>query len=342
MASSVDAAETPEMSSVSFTTIATWQADSVTAAQVDAALCDLRRNEERAAVRTSVLTLVIVVGSNAEAQESLDVVRHLGARHPSRTLVLVLDDDERSESRLDASVAVCAIDRGGRAVAVEEVVIECRGPARYHLDSLVFPFSLPDLPVAVWLPTSLPGRGDPLLETADRVVVDTRVVGYQPDALSRLYSLSRRVAVTDLSWSRLKPWRNLFGGLFEGHIYRPFLRDVHHLEVTGHAGPRHLFAGWVMSRLHLPRALVHLGEAEHLSVKLVATHEGRRGRFAVERKGDERVIDASVEIDGGPSFQQKMHIGETWPSRSLADALTHMGHNETYEAALQAALGLLR
>jgi hypothetical protein len=79
-----------------------------------------------------------------------------------------------------------------------------------------------------------------------------------------------------------------------------------------------------------------------LSVKLVATHEGRRGRFAVERKGDERVIDASVEIDGGPSFQQKMHIGETWPSRSLADALTHMGHNETYEAALQAALGLLR
>jgi hypothetical protein len=97
-----------------------------------------------------------------------------------------------------------------------------------------------------------------------------------------------------------------------------------------------------MSRLDLPRAVVHLGEAEHLSVKLVANHEGRRGRFEVERKGDERVIDASVEIDGGPSFEQKMQIGEAWPSRSLADALAHMGHNQTYEAALQAALGLLR
>ena len=40
---------------------------------------------------------------------------------------------------------------------------------------------------------------------------------------------------------------DLFSGLFEGEVYRPFLRDVHHLEVTGHAGPRHLFAGWVMS-----------------------------------------------------------------------------------------------
>jgi glucose-6-phosphate dehydrogenase assembly protein OpcA len=338
MASAVDKDGLP-VPSVAMNTIGTWQADSVSASQVEAALSDLRRHEERAAVRTSVLTLVIVVSSVDEAQEHLDVVRHLGARHPSRTLVLVLDEDE--ETRLDASVTVCVVDRGGRQVAVEEVVIECGGPARYHLDSLVLPFTLPDLPVAVWLPNSLPGRGDPLLETADRVVVDTRVVGYRPDALSRLHSLTHRVAVTDLSWSRLKPWRNLFAGLFEGRIYRPFLRDVHHLEVTGHAGPRHLFAGWVMSRLQLPRAVVHLGDAEHLSVKLVATDEGRRGRFEVVRKGDERVIDASVEIDGGPSFQQKVQIGEAWPSRSLADALAHMGHNQTYEAALDAALGLL-
>jgi len=331
--------------SVQFEDLGSWQSDNVTAAEVERALSDLRRNEERAATRTSVLTLVIVVANKADAEEHLDVVRHLGARHPSRTLVFVLEgdeDDSQTESRLDAKVSVAGVERGGRQVAVEELVICCHGPARFHLDSLVLPFALPDLPVAVWLPTSIPGRGDPLLETADRVVVDTRVVGYQADALSRLYSISRRVAVTDLSWWRLKPWRNLLAGLFEGRIYRPFLGDVHHLEVTGHAGPRHLFAAWVMNRLDLPRSVVHLGDAEHLSVKLVASHEGRRGRFEVERKGDERVIDASVEIDDGPSFQQKVQIGEEWPSRSLADALGHMGHNQTYEAALEAALGLLR
>src|SRR5207302_6484399 len=256
--------------SVPFEEICSWQSDNVTAAEVDRALSGMRRNEERAATRTSVLTLVIVVGNKDEASEHLDVVRHLGARHPSRTLTLVLegDKDDKADSRLDAQVTVCGVDRGGRQVAVEELTIYCHGPARFHLDSLVLPFTLPDMPVAVWLPTSIPSRGDPLLETADRVVVDTRVVGYQPDALSRLFSISRRVAVTDLSWWRLKPWRNLLAGLFEGHLYRPFLRDVHHLEVTGHAGPRHLFAGWVMSRLGLPRSVVHLGDAEHLSVKL--------------------------------------------------------------------------
>jgi glucose-6-phosphate dehydrogenase assembly protein OpcA len=329
------------VSSGSFTTIGTWQAECVTVGQVEGALSDLRRHEERAAVRTSVLTLVVVVGREEEAQWTLDVVRQLGARHPSRTLVLVLDGDDTKESGVDASVSVYAIERGGRAVAVEEVTIEVRGPARHHLDSLVLPFALPDQPVAVWLPTSLPGRGDPLLEAADRVIVDTRVVGYQSDALSRLSSLTHRLAVTDLSWSRLKPWRNLLASLFEGHIYRPFLRDVHQLEVTGHAGPRHLVAGWLMSRLDLPRSVVHLGDADHLSVKLVAAHQGRQGHFDVDRQGDERVIDASVEIEDGPSFRQIVRIGEDWPSRSLADALAHMGHNETYEAALQAALGLL-
>jgi glucose-6-phosphate dehydrogenase assembly protein OpcA len=341
MASALSGSELSLQPSVEFDIIGSWEADNVTADQVQKALSGLRRHEERAAVRTSVLTLVIVVGNTEEAAEHLDVVRHLGARHPSRTLVLVLSDEEDEQSRLDAAVTVCAVERGGRQVAVEELVFECKGPARFHLDSLVLPFALPDLPVAVWLSTSLPGRGDPLLEAVDRVVVDTRVVGYQPDALSRLFALSHRVAITDLSWWRLKPWRNLLAGLFEGHLYRPFLKDIHHLEVTGHAGPRHLFAGWVMSRLDLPRSVVHLGDEEHLSVILVASHEGRRGRFAVERKGDERVIDASVEIDDGPSFQQKVQIGEAWPSRSLADALGHMGHNQTYEAALEAALGLL-
>src|SRR5437764_10844951 len=148
MASAVEhsGSEAP-VPSVQMNTIGTWQADSVSAGQVEAALSDLRRHEERAAVRTSVLTLVIVVSSVDEAQEHLDVVRHLGARHPSRTLVLVLngdEDEDQSESRLDAHVTVCGVDRGGRQVAVEELVIECHGPARFHLDSLVLPFTLPD------------------------------------------------------------------------------------------------------------------------------------------------------------------------------------------------------
>jgi len=323
--------------------LGSWQADSVTVGQVEAALSDLRRHEERAAVRTSVLTLVVVVDRTDEAAETLDVVRHLGSRHPSRTLVLCVgDENEKEESALDANAAVLLVERGGREVCVEEVTLEVCGRARHHLDSLVLPFTLPDLPVAVWLPERLPSAGDPLLEAADRVIVDTRVVGDQAGALTRLASLTRRLAVTDLSWTRLKPWRELLAMLFEGRRYRPFLDGVQHVEVLGHAGPRHLLGGWLMSRLDLPRARVHVAEAEHVSIKLVASDAGRVGRFEVERKGDERVIDAAVHIDGGPSYRQTLQFGEDWPSRSLAEALTRMGHDEVYEKSVTTALELLK
>src|SRR2546421_6925749 len=76
------------------TTIGSWEAENVTVGQVEAALSDLRRHERRAAVRTSVLTLVAVVTDDAAADAALDVVYDLGARHPSRTIVLVLDEDD--------------------------------------------------------------------------------------------------------------------------------------------------------------------------------------------------------------------------------------------------------
>jgi hypothetical protein len=70
-------------------TLASWAADDVTLGQVEAALNDLRRTEERAAVRTTVLTLVAVINDARHSDEILEVVRQLGGRHPSRTVVVV-------------------------------------------------------------------------------------------------------------------------------------------------------------------------------------------------------------------------------------------------------------
>jgi len=68
-------------------TIGCWEGDDVTVAEVEAALSGLRRHEQRAAVRTSVLTLVAVVEHQAQADAAREVVADLGARHPSRTIV---------------------------------------------------------------------------------------------------------------------------------------------------------------------------------------------------------------------------------------------------------------
>ena len=290
-----------------------------------------------------------VVGDDGAADAALDVVYDLGTRHPSRTIVLILNEAEDADHvghALDASASVNAVDREGRTVSFEEVVLRVRGRARHHLDSVVEPFALPDLPLVVWLPAQLPAPGDPLLAVADRIVVDSRAVagagtgGETHTVLPSIAALARRLPVTDLSWTRLAPWRSLLAGLFEGVEYRPFLREVERVEVSGNFGPRHLLGGWVLRRLGLPTARVTLAPADHVSIRVSAVHRHRTGVFTVERPGNARVIQSSVEIDHGPSVSQTLRMRQQWPALALAGALTRMGRDDVYCEALDGALEL--
>jgi hypothetical protein len=337
------------------TTIGSWDAEDVSLDQVERALTGLRRHEQRAAVRTSVLTLVTVVDNQRQADAALDVVTDLGSRHPSRTLVLVVGDDgarggegdegghdgEGGErSGVDAAASVHVVERQGTAICYEDVVLRVRGRARHHLDSVAEPFTLPDLPVVVWMPSRLPAIGDPLLDVATRVIVDSRAVPEAPDVEARIARLARRVAVTDLSWSRLAPWRSVLAGLFEGGVSRPFLRGVRAVEVAGNRGPRYLLGGWLLRRLDLPKTAITLVAAEHAAIRIVAEADGRRGRFEVERKGAEREIESTIDVDGGPSVRQTLRMRRQWPSLSLANALTGIAYDEVYRQALAGAVEL--
>ncbi len=321
------------------TTIGSWESDNVSVGQVEKALSDLRQHEQRAAVRTSVLTLVAVVRSDAEADGARAIIAELGVRHPSRTLVIVaVDDEPDAPNSTDAAVWVHAMEREGRAVCFEEVVLRVRGKARHHLDSVVEPFALPDVPMVVWLPASLPSPGDPLMQAADRVVVDSRAVADAGgDVLARSLTLAKRLPVADLSWMRLEQWRSMLAGLFEGALYRPFLQAVDRVEVCGNFGPRYLLGGWLLRRLKLPVSRVDLHPADHVSVVIHAVSEGRLGRFKVARPGAEREIQSCVDIEDGPQVEQVVRMRHQWPSLALASALTRVGHDEIYEEALAGA-----
>lgn len=327
------------------TTLGTWEADNVTVGQVEGALSELRRHEQRAAVRTSVLTLVAVVADEVSGRNALEVVSELGTRHPSRTVVIILDDHS-DESGLDAEASVHAIEHGSRAVCFEELLLRVRGRTRHHLDSLVEPFAVPDLPLVVWLPARLPSPGDPLLAVSDRIVIDSRAVAGMgstadsPSVLPRIAALARRLPVTDLSWTRLAPWRTLLAGLFEGPVYRPFLREIEKVEVAGNYGPRHMLGGWLLKRLSLPTFRIELRSAEHASIRIKAVHRDRTGVFTVARPGAARVIHASAEVERGPSVSQVLHMGGQWPSQALAGALTRMGRDDVFCEALDGALAL--
>lgn len=321
-------------------TVASWEGEGVTLGQVEAALGRLRRDEQRAAVRTAVLTFVVVIDDRDQAPEILEVVRDLGGRHPSRTVVLVLDDDDDGKG-IDAEASLHAAVHDGRSICFEDLVLSVRGAVRWHLDSLVEPFTLPDLPVAVWSPFRLPSIGDPLLAAADRILIDSRFVPATEDYFRRVAGLARRFPIADLSWIRLAPWRSLLASLFDGAC-ATYASGVHRAEVAGHFGPRHLLGGWLASSLRIEPSIVDLQEAEHVSIRLDASSGGSNARLAVERLSDERTIVASVEVANGFSQQQTLRMRDMPRSLVLADALGHMGRDEVYERALFGALELLR
>lgn len=324
------------------TTLGSWASDDASVDDVERALSDLRRHEQRAAVRTGVLTLVCVVNEQAGADQALETVHELGARHPARTLIIVTEDaDDRPARGMEAAVTVEVLEIDGRAVCHESVILRVRGAARYHLDSIIRPLTLADLPVFVWVPVHLPVLGDPILAVGDRLLVDTRAAADAETALPHVVKLMRQLPVTDLSWLRLAPWRDQLSGLFQGQVNRPFLAGVDHVTVAGHFAPRHLLAGWLIRRLGLPPGAVSLEDAIHVSIRLSARSEGQRGEFAVSRKDDERAIVTEVALPSGPSWTQTLRMRDRWPARALADAITRTGEDASFATALAGAVTLL-
>ena len=320
-------------------TLGAWQGQDVSVSEIVDALERLRHESQRTATRTSVVSLVAIASDEDEAQRACDAMHALGVRHPGRTIVVRREPD--APAGIDAEVTLHAGSAEGVAVWSEDVVTTVRGPAAAHLDSLIEPLTLPDLPLACWFVATRPTSADVLADSADIVIVDSKELG-DVDAYGELLPLSRRRTVIDLSWMRLTPWRLLLAGLFEGAVYRPFVRGVKEAVVSGKPGPRHLLGGWLAARLDLGEDVVRLADARHASFALTAEHQGRTARFVTERRGDERLVRASAAVDGGPSHEELLPLPDPTLAWAVAEALSNLEGDPIYGEALEAALQFAR
>ncbi|MDP9403050.1 MAG: glucose-6-phosphate dehydrogenase assembly protein OpcA [Actinomycetota bacterium] len=323
--------------------LGSWRAENVHVGQVLEVLADLRRAEQRSATRTFVVNLVVRAGDHAQAERACEALHRLGSRHPGRTVVVVGPPhaNDGGGSSIDAEVVLHGAEAEGHRVWSEDVRLQVRGPLLDHLDSLVEPLTLPDLPVVAWFAGRPPDPGDPLLDAADAVIVDAKTEEPGGEkSLPSVVSLSRRNVVIDLSWIRLRPWRELLAGLFDSPILWPFLDGVSGAEVRGKSGPRLLLAGWLSSRLGLLGSQIHLIDSRHTSMHLAAEHEGSTATFHVERREGERMVRACADIEGGPTHEDRLSLPDDSLSWSLAQALTHLRHDRVHSQAVQAALAL--
>jgi glucose-6-phosphate dehydrogenase assembly protein OpcA len=251
--------------------------------------------------RTSVMTHVAWVPEQwVEAAE--DVLAGLAERHPSRTIVLVPEPD--AEDALEASVEVDCYPVGeDRKVSMETIRLKLCGKRAQAPASVVEPLLLPDLPVFLrW--RGLPPFGEQpfeqLVDTVDRLIVDSTEWPCLPEPYGRLAEIFDRVAVSDIAWARTSRWRPQLASLWPG------VADVSRIKVTGTEAQAHLIVGWLRSRLDREIELEHEG-ADRLT---------------------------GVELDGEPvQFPPGDPPG---PADQLSDELERFTRDRVYEDAVRA------
>jgi hypothetical protein len=272
--------------------------------EIERKLAALRLDDERggARQRTSVMTHIAWVPEEwVEAAE--DVLTGLAERHPSRTIVLFpLSGDGGLEGEVDVELFA----RGaGRGVCTDTIRIRLHGTSAAHPASVVEPLLIPDLPVFLrW--RGLPPFGDSafeeLVETVDRLIIDSTEWPGLPTPYASLAEVFDRVAVSDIAWARTSRWRPMLASLW------PQIAEVKKIKVTGTLAQTQLLAGWLRSRLDR--------------------------KIEVEHEPAEKLV--GVALDGEPT---PFPSGDPpRPADLLSDELDKLERDPVYEGAVRAAV----
>jgi glucose-6-phosphate dehydrogenase assembly protein OpcA len=214
------------------------------AGEISSTLMKARR-EAGSPIMGAVLTLVVATDEQ-DHYDAMDAAVEAAREHPAR-IVVVIRRPEKSKSQLNAQVRV-----GDNTGPGETIVLRLQGELADHADAVVLPLLLPDVPVVTWWPglgPEAPSR-HPLGVFAQRRVTDA---ASSKDAVARLAARAGeyRPGDTDLSWTRLTPWRSLLAAALDQHPTPVYGATVSSEEGNPSA---ELLALWLEDRLGVPVA----------------------------------------------------------------------------------------
>ncbi|MDQ0842025.1 glucose-6-phosphate dehydrogenase assembly protein OpcA [Streptomyces sp. V1I6] len=292
-----------------------------TASKINKALVQGRRAIGTPAVGM-VLTLVIVTDEE-NAYDALKAANEASREHPSRTLVVIKrvsrSPRDRAKARLDAEVRV-----GADAGTGETVVLRLYGEVVDHAQSVVLPLLLPDAPVVVWWPVNAPTdpANDPLGSLAQRRVTDT-YAAEQPVRELAARAQAYTPGDTDLSWTRITPWRSMLAAALDQVTCK-----VTSVEVEGEEfNPScELLAMWLADRLHVPVKRSSSAGPGLTSVRL----ESDCGPIVLDRPDGSL---ATLSIEGQPDRAVALKRRET--AELIAEELRRLDPDDTYSSALR-------
>jgi glucose-6-phosphate dehydrogenase assembly protein OpcA len=216
------------------------------------------------------MNLVVVARRPEIAERGAATIQALTGKHPSRTIV-VQSADPDGPSWIDARVeAHCILPReDAPEICAETIHLIAGGEAGRHLNALVAPLIIHDLPVTVWWPGEPPFTSPAcadLLGASDRMIVDGST--WSGDGLERLGQMAAvadasQLPVSDFAMVRQSRWREAIASVFDDPDFLPYLRSLRRVAVTygthdetGAPGTTNLVkpvyhVAWLASRLGL-------------------------------------------------------------------------------------------
>ncbi|MGW6705096.1 glucose-6-phosphate dehydrogenase assembly protein OpcA [Streptomyces sp. NPDC054956] len=296
--------------------------------KINASLVQARRDIGTPAIGM-VLTLVIVTDEE-NAYDALKSANDASREHPSRIIVVIKrvsrSPRSRRDARLDAEVRV-----GTDSGTGETVVLRLHGELVNHAQSVVLPLLLPDAPVVVWWPEGAPQdlAGDPLGALGQRRITDTYST---EDPIEALGSRAAAYAPgdTDLSWTRITPWRSMLAAALDQQTHSVTSATV---EGEDDNPSCELLAMWLADRLQVP-------------VKRTSSTGPGLTAVRLETKDGEIVLDradgalATLCMPGQPDRAVALKRRDT--AELLAEELRRLDPDNTYEASLKFGVARLQ
>jgi glucose-6-phosphate dehydrogenase assembly protein OpcA len=195
--------------------------------------------DRQVGVRTSVMNLVVVARRPETGERCAATIHDLTGRHPSRTLIVTPADPD-GPSWLDANIqAHCMVaSESAPATCAETVYLFCGGESGRHLEAIIAPLLIHDLPVTLWWPDEPPlptHTSANVLEVCDRLVIDgSSWHGSGLQQLRRMATFQQRrpVAISDFALIRQSRWREAIASVFDRPDVLPYVGHVRAITVT--------------------------------------------------------------------------------------------------------------
>lgn len=302
-----------------------WQQDDVDPGAVEQAMLALERErfrQRRRALPARALNLVVVV----DADFTGEIVRRLesvGRNAPSRTILVRVHRHRRG---LSARVTIATVHEGTPDEAsTEQVTLDVADRHLAHLESIVDPMVMTDVPTLLWAPHGHEGAIEALGALGQTVLLDSGDAADVPSGLNEAQLLidEHALSIVDLAWLRATPWRLRLAAHYEPVPRRAELWSIADVQVRHQPGSEAaawLLLGWLGDRLRWSAELGRTRDASGAEVGL---------RLSPSDVGVRGLAGVTLTTRAGASFALERHHGGLRAGRT--DVFAAVGEHTSTE-----------